>query len=65
MHYYDGSEMIDVPALHVSTWYDPSVLESIDSFNYFREHAVTAQAAEHQYVTVSMGFHSLLQVWQL
>jgi predicted acyl esterase len=48
MHYYDGSEMIDVPALHVSTWYDPSVLESIDSFNYFREHAVSETAAEHQ-----------------
>jgi predicted acyl esterase len=48
MHYYDGSEMIDVPALHVSTWYDPSVLESIDSFNYFQEHAVSETAAEHQ-----------------
>ena len=43
MHYYDGSECIDVPAMHVSTWYDISVLESIDSFNFFRSHgAVTA-----------------------
>ena len=52
MHYYDGSEMIDVPALHVSTWYDPSVLESIDSFNYFREHSVSELAAEHQCVII-------------
>jgi putative CocE/NonD family hydrolase len=57
MHYYNGSEMIDVPALHVSTWYDPSVLESIDSFNYFREHAVTAAAAAAQYLIVSPTTH--------
>ena len=25
MGYYDGTEKIDVPALHMSSWYDPSV----------------------------------------
>ena len=57
MGYYDGSETIDVPALHVSTWYDPSVLESIDSYNYFRDHAASELAAQHQFLIVSPTTH--------
>ena len=57
MGYYDGTEKIDVPALHMSCWYDPSVDETIFEFNYFREHAVSETARNHQFLIVAPTTH--------
>jgi putative CocE/NonD family hydrolase len=57
MGYYDGTEKIDVPALHMSCWYDPSVDETIFEFNYFRENAVSETAANNQFVIISPTTH--------
>jgi putative CocE/NonD family hydrolase len=57
MGYYDGTEKIDVPALHMSSWYDPSVEETIFEFNYFRENAVSKTAAENQFVIIAPTTH--------
>ncbi|MEE9502467.1 MAG: CocE/NonD family hydrolase [Candidatus Aminicenantaceae bacterium] len=57
MSYYDGTEKIDVPALHMSCWYDPSVEETIYEFNYFRENAVSETAANNQFVIITGTTH--------
>ena len=57
MGYYDGTEKIDVPALHMSSWYDPSVDETIFEFNYFRENAVSETAANNQFLIVPPTTH--------
>ncbi len=57
MGYYDGTEKIDVPALHMSCWYDPSVDETIYEFNYFRENSVSETSANNQFVIISGMTH--------
>ena len=57
MGYYDGTEKIDVPALHMSSWYDPSVEETIFEFNYFQENAVSETAANNQFLIVPTTTH--------
>ena len=57
MGYYDGTESFDVPALHMSSWYDASVAESIFEFNYFREKSVSKMSAENQFVIVAPTTH--------
>ncbi len=57
MGYYDGTEKIDVPALHMSTWYDPSVEETLFEFNYFRENAVSETARNNQFVIIAPTTH--------
>lgn len=57
MGYYDGTEKINVPALHMSCWYDPSVDETIYEFNYFREHSKSETSANNQFVIISPTTH--------
>jgi len=57
MGYYDGTEKIDVPALHMSCWYDPSVEETLFEFNYFRENAVSETARKNQFVIIAPTTH--------
>ncbi len=57
MGYYDGTEKIDVPALHMSTWYDPSVEETIFEFNYFRKNSVSETSANNQFVIIAPTTH--------
>ncbi len=57
MGYYDGTEKIDVPALHMSTWYDPSVEETIFEFNYFRKNSVSEISANNQFVIIAPTTH--------
>jgi len=57
MGYYDGTEKIDVAALHMSSWYDTSVAETIYEFNFFRENAVSETAAENQFVIIAPTTH--------
>ena len=57
MGYYDGTETIAVTALHVSSWYDISVDETIFEFNYFRENAVSQTAADNQFIIIAPTTH--------
>jgi putative CocE/NonD family hydrolase len=57
MSYYDGTEKIDVPALHMSCWYDPSVDETIYEFNYFKENSVSETSANNQFVIIAGTTH--------
>jgi len=57
MSYYDGTEKIDVPALHMSCWYDPSVAETIYEFNYFRENSASEASANNQFVIITGTTH--------
>ena len=57
MGYYDGSETIAVTALHVSSWYDISVDETIYEFNYFRERAASDTAADNQFLIIAPTTH--------
>ena len=46
MGFYDGSESFDVPALHISSFYDLSVDDTAFAFNYFetgRFHSISGQ----------------------
>ena len=57
MGYYDGTETISVPSLHVSSWYDISVDETIFESRYFRENATTEAAANGQFLILAPSTH--------
>ena len=57
MTYYDGTETISVPSLHVSSWYDISVDETIFESRYFRENATTDAAANGQFLILAPSTH--------
>lgn len=57
MGYYDGTEKVNVPALHMTTWFDISVSESIYEFNYFRENSVSEISANNQFIIIAPATH--------
>src|SRR5580692_4810252 len=48
---------INVPALHVSGWYDIFLGGSIENFLALSQHAATAKAREHQYLIAGPWIH--------
>ncbi|MFZ0977768.1 MAG: CocE/NonD family hydrolase [Candidatus Acidiferrales bacterium] len=48
---------INVPALHVSGWYDMYLKGNIEGFLALREHAGSAAAREHQYLIAGPWLH--------
>jgi uncharacterized protein len=50
-------DSIDVPALHISGWYDTYLKGSIDGFLALRERAATPEAREHQYLIAGPWLH--------
>jgi hypothetical protein len=50
-------DRFDVPAIHVNSWFDYGVRDTLGYFKLFREHAVSRQAADHQYLIVSPTTH--------
>lgn len=57
MGYYDGTEKINVPTLHMTSWYDISVSESIFEFNYFRKNSVSEKSANNQFIIIAPTTH--------
>jgi len=53
----ERSHLIDVPALHVSGWYDTYLEGSIRGFNMLRSSAATAHAQENQYLVAGPWVH--------
>ena len=53
----DRSHLIDVPALHVSGWYDAYLEGSIRGFNVLRSCAKSAHARDNQYLLAGPWVH--------
>ena len=57
MGFYNGNEKFNTPAIHMSSWYDFSVEETLFASNYFRENAVSNSATENQFVIIAPTGH--------
>ena len=57
MGFYDGDEKFNAPAIHMSSWYDFSVEETLFASNYFSDNAVTKSVAENQFVIIAPTGH--------
>lgn len=55
--YLRDDHTVAAPALHVNSWFDYGVAETVATFNHFRSHATTAAARQHQHVIVSPSPH--------
>jgi putative CocE/NonD family hydrolase len=57
--YLKDGDTIDAPALHVNSWYDLGVADTLFTFNYFREQGVSQRARDNQYAIISPTSHCL------
>ena len=57
MGFYDGSENFDVPALHISSFYDLSVDDTAFAFNYFRDRSISQRSADNQFLILAPSEH--------
>jgi len=55
--YLSEGDQIDTPALFDNGWYDYGVAETLHQFNYFKENAVSEEAAENQFAIISPMTH--------
>lgn len=55
--YLRGDETIDVPCLHINSWYDYGVAQTLDTFNLFRDRAASERARRNQFVVISPSDH--------
>ena len=57
--YVDESDRFDVPAIHVNSWYDYGVAETLDQFNLLKKNAQSARGRDHQFAIISPTTHCL------
>jgi hypothetical protein len=55
--YLKGNEQFDVPALHINSWYDFGVAETLLEFNLLRTNASSARGRENQFAVISPTSH--------
>ncbi len=55
--YLKGNEKFDVPALHINSWYDFGVAETLLEFNLLRTNAVSARGRDNQFAVISPTSH--------
>jgi len=55
--YVNDNDTFDVPTLHVNSWYDYGVSETLQLFNRFRETAQSDRARNGQYALISPATH--------
>lgn len=55
--YLDGSERISVPTLHMDSWPDLAVGETIFQYNLFKKNAVSQTVADNQYLIIAPTTH--------
>lgn len=55
--YMTDDTRVDVPALHINSWHDYGVAETLIHFNFFRENALSKEARENQYVIIAPTQH--------
>lgn len=59
LHYVDDTDQFDVPALHVNSWYDGGVNETLILFNLFRRNARSARGRDNQFAIISPTAHCM------
>jgi putative CocE/NonD family hydrolase len=57
LNYVDDTDRFDVPALHVNSWYDSGVRETLTVFNLMRKNAISARARNNQFAIISPTLH--------
>jgi hypothetical protein len=55
--YVRDDDRFDVPALHINSWYDMGVAETLKLFNLLSTNAVTTVGRDHQYAVISPVTH--------
>lgn len=55
--YMTDDTKVDVPALHINSWHDYGVAETLIHFNFFREKALSREARDNQYVIIAPTQH--------
>ncbi len=55
--YLTPSDRFDVPALHINSWYDFGVTETLLEFNMFRSNAESARGRDNQFAIISPTVH--------
>jgi putative CocE/NonD family hydrolase len=59
LNYVDDSDRFDVPALHVNSWYDGGVNETLRLLNLMSRNAVSARGRDNQFAIISPTAHCL------
>ena len=57
MNYVDDSDKFNVPALHVNSWYDGGINETLVLFNLFRTNATGDRGRDNQFAIISPTAH--------
>ncbi len=57
MNYADDDDRFDVPALHVNSWYDGGIAETMILFNLFSDNAMSERARDNQFAIISPTAH--------
>ncbi|MFN0180868.1 MAG: CocE/NonD family hydrolase [Gemmatimonadales bacterium] len=55
--YVRDDDRFDVPALHINSWYDMGVAETLELFNLLATNAETARGRDNQYAVISPTTH--------
>lgn len=55
--YIDEEDRFDVPVIHVNSWYDYGVADTLYFFNLFQRNAESARCRDNQYVIISPTSH--------
>jgi uncharacterized protein len=55
--YFREDSRVDVPALHVNSWYDMSVGETLYLYEQFRDKALSKRARDNQFLIISPTDH--------
>lgn len=59
--YLKDGDTISAPALHVNSWYDYGLADTLFAARYFADHAVNDAAADHQYILISPTTHCMTE----
>ena len=59
LNYAHDEDQFDVPALHVNSWFDGGVNETLLLMNLFSANATSARGRDHQYALISPTAHCL------
>ncbi len=57
MNYVDDNDQFDVPALHVNSWYDGGINETMILFNLFSDNATSERGRDNQFAIISPTAH--------
>ena len=60
--YVQPTDRFDVPALHINSWYDLGVNETLKLFNLLRENADSPRGRDHQYAIISPTDHCTSEI---